>query len=84
MYFYKIKLLKLISIYINNIFKKKLGGPLPPKSNHGSIHGAIGYPNFLFDRLAIGYSNFLFARLVSNCLFWGQCSENLVYSIIKV
>ena len=65
---------------------------MPPKSNHGAIgypnflfdRLAIGYSNFLFDRLAIGYSNFLFARLVSNCLFWGQCSENLVYSIIKV
>ena len=69
MYFYKIKLLKLISIYINNIFKKKLGGPLSPKSNHGFVHGAIGYPNFLFDRLAIGYPNFLFARLISNWHF---------------
>ena len=34
-------------------------------------------------RSAIGYPNFLFDRLISNWHFLGQCFENLLYSIIK-
>ena len=62
---------------------------MPPKSNHGAIgypnflfdRLAIGYSNFLFDRLAIGYSNFLFARLVSNCLFWDN-TLRIFYTVL--